>query len=446
MTDLSWNQPLKQMDNSTYQHILTLLRQEVKPALGCTEPIALAIAVARACAEFPGITPDKVSVAVSANILKNGMGVGIPGTGMVGLPIAAALAVTCGNHEYGLEVLKDLDRDSVAAAKAFVDAGKVSITLAHDCPLLYIDAVCSYPGGESSRAMVQDSHDHIALVERNGEVLLDDRVRPACAEDGKAEEAVAAGDGLTLEQMYEFARTADLADLDIVRQGADMNKALAKEGVTHNYGLRVGKTIESNVNNNIFGYSLVTRCMTMTAAASDARMAGCTLPAMSNSGSGNQGITASMPVVAAAEHLMSSHEDMIRALTLSNLVAIHIKSYLGKLSALCGCVIASTGSACGIVMLYGGSFKQICHAVKNMIGDITGMVCDGAKEGCAMKVASGVSSAVQSAVLALSDICVSRNDGIIDDDVEKTISNLGKIGSKGMRTTDEMILDIMVCK
>ena len=186
--------------------------------------------------------------------------------------------------------------------------------------------------------------------------------------------------------------------------------------------------------------------MAMTAAASDARMAGCTLPAMSNSGSGNQGITVTMPVVAASEQLMSSYEELARALILSHLVAIHIKGYLGKLSALCGCVIASTGSACGIVMLSGGNFDQICYAVKNMIGNITGMVCDGAKVGCALKVASGVSSAVQSAILALDNICISGNDGIIEDDVEKTIQNLGHIGSKGMQVTDEMILNIMVCK
>jgi L-cysteine desulfidase len=186
--------------------------------------------------------------------------------------------------------------------------------------------------------------------------------------------------------------------------------------------------------------------MAVTAAASDARMAGCTLPAMSNSGSGNQGITVTMPVIAAADKLGSSQEELARALVLSHLIAIHIKGYLGKLSALCGCVIASTGAACGIVYLRGGNFDQVTYAIKNMIGNITGMVCDGAKVGCALKVASGVSSAVQSSILALDNICISENDGIIEKDIEKTIRNLGSIGSVGMKITDDMILDIMVCK
>lgn len=214
----------------------------------------------------------------------------------------------------------------------------------------------------------------------------------------------------------------------------------------NNYGLKVGKTILDNVHKNVFGNGLLTYSMAITAAASDARMAGCTLPAMSNSGSGNQGITVTMPVIAVAEKLSSSKEDLARALVLSHLIAIHIKGYLGKLSALCGCVIASTGSSCGIVYLRGGNYDQVCYAIKNMIGNITGMVCDGAKVGCALKVASGVSSSVQSAILALDDICISENDGIIEKDIEKTIFNLGNIGSVGMQNTDNMILDIMVCK
>ena len=196
----------------------------------------------------------------------------------------------------------------------------------------------------------------------------------------------------------------------------------------------------------VFGNDFLTYAMAMTAAASDARMAGCTLPAMSNSGSGNQGITVSMPVIAFALKHGTSDEDLARALILSNLIAIHIKGYLGRLSALCGCVVASTGSSCGLVWLKGGRYPEICAAIKNMVGNITGMVCDGAKVGCAMKVASGVSSSIQSAVLALKGICVCETDGIIDRDIEKTISNLGSIGSSGMEIADNLIQKIMVCK
>lgn len=429
------------MDSALYNHILELLHQEVKPALGCTEPVCVAIAIARAASLFEG-RPLEVKVKVSSNILKNAMGVGIPGTGLIGLPIASALAVVCGNADYGLEVLKDVNAAAVEEAKAYVDSGAVSISLADNDRLLYVEAECIFAGGHSSRCIIADSHDRIVFVSRDDEVLCDCCDPAPNAGDGSRKSS----DGLSLEQIYEFACTASLEDLGLMREEIRMNTALSEEGLNGRYGLMVGRTIADRAKSDVFGDGLMTRCMAMTAAASDARMAGCVLPAMSNSGSGNQGITVSMPVIAAAKALGSDEESLIRALTLSNLVAIHIKSYLGKLSALCGCVVASTGSSCGIVMLNGGGLKEIGYAVKNMIGNITGMVCDGAKEGCAMKVASGVSCSVQSAMLAMKGICVPPTDGIIDKDVEKTIANLGRIGSMGMKQTDAMILDIMVCK
>ena len=429
------------MDRGLYNHILELLHQEVKPALGCTEPVCVAIAIARAASLFEG-RPLEVKVKVSSNILKNAMGVGIPGTGLIGLPIASALAVVCGNADYGLEVLKDVNAAAVEEAKAYVDSGAVSISLADNDRLLYVEAECIFAGSHSSRCIIADSHDRIVFVSRDDEVLCDCCDPAPNAGDGSRKSS----DGLSLEQIYEFACTASLEDLGLMREEIRMNTALSEEGLNGRYGLMVGHTIADRAKSDVFGDGLMTRCMAMTAAASDARMAGCVLPAMSNSGSGNQGITVSMPVIAAAKALGSDEESLIRALTLSNLVAIHIKSYLGKLSALCGCVVASTGSSCGIVMLGGGGLKEIGYAVKNMIGNITGMVCDGAKEGCAMKVASGVSCSVQSAMLAMKGICVPPTDGIIDKDVEKTIANLGRIGSMGMKQTDAMILDIMVCK
>lgn len=429
------------MDSGLYNHILELLHQEVKPALGCTEPVCVAIAIARAASLFEG-RPLEVKVKVSSNILKNAMGVGIPGTGQIGLPIASALAVVCGNADYGLEVLKDVSAAAVEEAKTYVDSGAVSISLADNDRLLYVEAECIFAGGHSSRCIIADAHDRIVFVSRDDEVLCD------CSDPApkSGDESRKSSDGLSLEQIYEFAQTASLDDLGLMKEEIRMNTALSEEGMKGSYGLMVGRTIADRDKSDVFGDGLMTRCMAMTAAASDARMAGCVLPAMSNSGSGNQGITVSMPVIAAAKALGSDEESLIRALTLSNLVAIHIKSYLGKLSALCGCVVASTGSSCGIVMLGGGGLKEIGYAVKNMIGNITGMVCDGAKEGCAMKVASGVSCSVQSAMLAMKGICVPPTDGIIDKEVEKTIENLGRIGSMGMKQTDAMILDIMVCK
>lgn len=425
----------------TQERILSLLRREVKPALGCTEPIAVAIAVARAVAVRPGVPVSGVVVRVSPNILKNAMGVGIPGTNLTGLPVAVALSVVCGKYGYGLEVLKDVDGDAVEAALKFVSEGRVEVEVSDSDKMLYAEAECTFSDSHKSKAVVSDAHDRIVFVSGDDCVILDER-----HDAGNGSEDEEDGKFLSLSMIYEFVRTVPVERLSLMKEEIEMNTALAVEGLNGDYGLNVGKTIASGTHREVFGDSLAMHAMALTAAASDARMAGCPLPAMSNSGSGNQGLTVSMPVIAAAKRLGSSEEELLRALALSNLVAIHIKSYLGKLSALCGCVVASTGSSCGIIMLRGGGVPQMGAAIKNMIGSITGMVCDGAKKGCAMKVASGVSCAIQSAVLALDGISVMSTDGIIDEDVENTIRNLGELGSDGMKQTDSLILNIMCDK
>lgn len=430
--------------------IIELLHKEVKPALGCTEPVAVALAVARACEELrSGACTDveHMEVEVSANILKNGMGVGIPGTGMVGLHIASALGVTCGKSEYRLEVLKDIDAETLEAAKKMVADGLIKISLADTTVKLYIKAT-AVSGENRASAVIKDNHDSIISVTLNGEERLSSSAN--CVDGEQAVETVAEKTTLdyklTVKEILEFAQSAKYENIEFILDSVKLNYALAEEGLKNDYGLRVGKTLVDKSHVSVFGDSMLTYAMAATAAASDARMAGCTLPAMSNSGSGNQGITVTVPVIAVGKQMGVSQEELARALVLSHLIAIHIKGYLGKLSALCGCVIASTGSSCGIVYLKGGNYDQICAAIKNMVGNITGMVCDGAKVGCALKVASGVSSSIQSAMLALDNICISSNDGIIEDCIEKTICNLGNLGSKGMQITDRMILDIMVSK
>ena len=418
--------------------IIGLLHKEVKPALGCTEPIAVALAAAKAT-EILG-SASSADVEVSGNILKNGMGVGIPGTDMIGLNIAAALGVVCGRSRYGLEVLKDLTEDDVKAAKQMVAEGKVRISIADNPKLLYVKVTVE-KGSDSAWAVIEDDHDRIVETGLNGKVIS---CGEACS-NNPADERDTIDYNLTVKEIYAFSKSVSFDDIKFILGDRDLNLALAHAGLEGNFGLGVGKAIREN-QHEIFGDDFMSYAMGMTAAASDARMAGCKLPAMSNSGSGNQGITVSMPVITYAIKYGVDDERLARALVLSNLVAIHIKGYLGKLSALCGCVIASTGSACGIVYLQGGTYEQICAAIKNMIGNITGMVCDGAKVGCAMKVASGVSCAIQSAVLALRGTCVTETDGIIDKDIEKTIRNLGEIGSSGMKSTDQLIQRIMVCK
>ncbi|MDY6276906.1 MAG: L-serine ammonia-lyase, iron-sulfur-dependent, subunit alpha [Bacteroidales bacterium] len=448
------------------QEIIDLINREVKPALGCTEPIAVALAVAKAveiladngtacsnasCSLWRLTANFQIDLEVSGNILKNAMGVGIPGTGMIGLPIAATLGAVCGHADKGLEVLQGVNPDAVARARKLLADKRIKVKIADTEHLLYVKATVrlgagkasaeytTRKGGTEASAVIEDDHDKIVRTTFEDKILMNAESAAA------AKESTGNNIGLTVKEIHEFALTADYQDIKFILEDRTLNLALAKEGLAGDYGLRVGKSIREN-QKEVFGDDFMSYAMGLTAAASDARMAGCTMPAMSNSGSGNQGITVSMPVIAYALRYNIDDERLARALILSNLVAIHIKSHLGKLSALCGCVIASTGSSCGIVYLRGGGYEQICAAIKNMVGNITGMVCDGAKVGCAMKVASGVSSAVQSSVLAMRGICASETDGIIDKDIEKTIRNLGLIGSRGMRETDKMILDIMICK
>lgn len=433
--------------------IIELIRKEVKPALGCTEPIAVALAVAKAMEIIEeNCTPEpdwrmgdgyNLRIEVSGNILKNGMGVGIPGTGMVGLHIAAALGAVCGRSEYGLEVLGNLNDTFIARAKELVEQKAVNIGLAETDHKLYVKAYAEYRDGHCAAVVIQDNHDSIVETSLDGKVLSSSGTRQ---DNGSPEQKSTLDYKLTVREIVDFADKVAFEDIGFILESRTLNLALAKEGLNGKYGLKVGYAISLDENREVFGGDFLCYAMSLTAAASDARMAGCTLAAMSNSGSGNQGITVTMPVIAYSLRYGTDDQRLARALVLSHLIAIHIKGYLGKLSALCGCVIASTGSACGLVYLRGGDYEQICAAIKNMIGNITGMVCDGAKVGCAMKVASGVSSALQSAVLAREGICISEHDGIIEKDIEKTIRNLGRIGSVGMQNTDNMILDIMVCK
>ncbi len=454
--------------NQRELEIINLLKKEVKPALGCTEPIAVALAVATAretinnrcikasdsgncvkCNSWLHKSDYKIHVEVSGNILKNGMGVGIPGTGMVGLDIAAALGAICGNSKYGLEVLKDIDSASIEAAKEFVTSDKVKITLADTEKKLYIKARILEDCGHYGEAIIADGHDNIVKITFDNfhtESELENDYVNDTDTSNNATPASNSDTKLTIAEICDFVDTIAFEDIEFILKSKDLNLALAEEGLNGDYGLCVGKTLLNPKFTEIFGGDFMSYAMAMTAAASDARMAGSTLPAMSNSGSGNQGITVTMPIISYALKYNTADEELARALTLAHLVAIHIKTYLGKLSALCGCVIASTGAACGLVYLKGGSYDEICSAIKNMVGNITGMICDGAKVGCAMKVASGVSSAIQSAVLAMEGSCISEHEGIIEKDIEKTIQNLGRIGSIGMQNTDNMILDIMVCK
>ena len=431
---------LNSMDEQTKQSIIRLIHREVIPAIGCTEPIAVALACAKA-AEVLGDRPERVEVYLSANILKNAMGVGIPGTGMVGLPIAIALGSLIGRSAYGLEVLKDLSPEGLAAGKAMVERKCISIALKEQVDKLYIEVV-SHRGDEESRVVISHAHTHFSYIARNGEVLYNEE-SGASHEELEADEEIALNFGL----VYDFAMQMPLEEIRFILETARVNEAAAKASMEAGcYGHTVSQTFAGEFGKRFLGDSVYTHMLAMTAAACDARMDGAMIPVMSNSGSGNQGLSATLPVVSFAKDMQSSEEQLIRALMLSHLMVIYIKQSLGRLSALCGCVVAATGASCGITYLMGGSRQQLTYAIKNMIGNITGMICDGAKPSCALKVYSGVSTAMLSALMAMEQKVVTPVEGIIDEDVDRSIANLTSIGSKGMESTDRLVLDIMTAK
>lgn len=429
------------MEKNTVTQIIALLHKEVIPAIGCTEPVAVALAVAKAT-EVLGEKPEQINVYLSANVLKNAMGVGIPGTGMVGLPIAIALGALIGKSVYGLEVLKDMTPEALEEGKRMIEEKRIFIHLKEDVDKLYIEAVCGFKE-EMSNVIIAGEHTRFVYIEKNGEVIHDTYSAKQGIEEDESDEHEFR---LSFGTVYDFAMTTSLNEISFILDAARLNKKAAEEGDKADYGHSVGRIVSGEYGKKYLGDSSLTRMLAMTSSACDVRMDGAMVPVMSNSGSGNQGIAATLPVLSFAEDVKANEEQLIRSLMLSHLMVVYIKQSLGRLSALCGCVVAATGASCGITYLMGGSRKQVSYAIKNMIGNLTGMICDGAKPSCAMKVSSGVSTAMLSALMAMENKVVTEVEGIIDEDVDRSIANLTRIGSQGMEETDRMVLNIMTGK
>lgn len=426
------------MKEAERRQIIELVQREVVPAIGCTEPIAVALCVAKAV-ETLGMKPEKVNVLLSANVLKNAMGVGIPGTGMVGLPIAVALGALIGRSSYQLEVLKDCAPEAVEQSKQFITEKRICISLKEGITeKLYIEVLCE-AAGQTAKAVIAGGHTTFIYIAKDENILLDKQQAMNEEEEDTAPE-------LNLRKVYDFALSAPLEEIRFILATARLNKAAAEQAFKGNYGHSLGKMLRGANEHKIMGDSVFTHILSYTSAACDARMAGAMIPVMSNSGSGNQGISATLPVVVFAEENGKTEEELIRALMMSHLTVIYIKQSLGRLSALCGCVVAATGSSCGITWLMGGNYNQVAFAVQNMIANLTGMICDGAKPSCALKVTTGVSTAVLSAMMAMENRCVTSVEGIIDEDVDQSIRNLTRIGSQAMNETDKMVLEIMTSK
>ena len=434
----------------TNPELLQLLRSEVIPAIGCTEPIAVALCTARA-KELLGAEPDAITVYLSKNVYKNALAVGIPNTGMTGLPIAIALGATVGKSEYMLEVLRDTTPETVAYAKQYMLSVPAQIHINYEAPSILYIHVEVRKGEQMAQATIMD--EHTKFVEGN-EAKGERR-------EVKGERLEAKGETLTLRRVYDFAMEVDTHDITFLKEGAEMNTAAAETSFADQYGHGLGRLLRPTSNSEavqqqsgltsnsvsaLFGNSLFTKIISYTCGACDARMSGAMVQVMSNSGSGNQGISCSIPVYLYAKENHCTQEEMLRALALSNLTVIYIKQSLGRLSALCGCVVAATGSAAGITYLMGGNYEEITYAIKNMIANISGMICDGAKPGCALKVTSGVSTAIFSAYLAMQHSYAGSTEGIVEEDIDRTIRNLTRIGHDGMQVTDDLILDIMTHK
>jgi L-cysteine desulfidase len=410
--------------------IIALVHQEVVPAIGCTEPMCVALCTAKATEQL-GCRPERIEARLSANILKNAMSVGIPGTGMIGLPIAIALGALIGKSEYQLEVLKDLTPEALEEGKRFVAENRIDIKLKEGvCDKLYVEMTV-FAGDKKETAIIAGSHTHFvtdASAVQHGATVKDDEI------------------ALNMQLVWDFSTTAPLEEIQFIEEARKLNMNAARESLKGNYGHNLGKTIDRPLAKGIFGNSIYSHIISRTASACDARMGGAMIPVMSNSGSGNQGICATNPVCVYAKENENTEEELIRALMLSHLTAIYIKQSLGKLSALCGCVVASIGSSCGITYLMGGDYARICASVKNMIANLTGMICDGAKPSCSLKITSGVSTALLSSLLAMEGKCVSSGEGIVDNSVDKSIRNLTNIGADAMCKTDDMVLNIMTHK
>ena len=414
-----------------------LMEQEIVPALGCTEPIAVSLCVAKA-SELLEHRPERIDVFLSPNVIKNAMGVGIPGTKMIGLPIAIALGALIGKSEYDLEVLRDFDSEDLKEAKQYINEDRISIGVKENITQnLYIEVICRAQNSVV-KTVISGAHTFFSHIEKDGTVLLSQKLEELDTDNAAVT--------LNLRKVYDYAHETPIEELNFIYESAKMNKEASELARNDVYGHNVSQIIAGKMGLSVFGNNPHSKMLIATSGACDVRMDGAKVPVMSNSGSGNQGIAATLPVLSYAEEIGANQETLIRALVLSNLSVIYIKQHLGRLSALCGCVVASTGSSCGITYLMGGNFEQITFATKNMIANITGMICDGAKPSCSLKISSGVSTALLSALMAIENGVISEQEGIVDKDVDQTIRNMARIGKEGMLETDKVVLEIMTSK
>ena len=429
-----------------------IMNSEMELATGCTEPGAIALTGAWAGAELAklGEAIDRMEINCSTNIIKNAMAAGIPGTSYTGIPYAAAIGAVRAEPEQQLQVINGVSQEVYRGAEALVKAGKVTMGHAKVPQKLYIEAIC-HGKAHVTRAVIADLHTNLVLLEADGKAL-DIAAESAQATGSPAPHRVPLEEiaqFLTVRSIYDFVTrelNPETDPIDIVRQSVEVNSYICKKGLETPYGLGIGPGLEENCRRGFMQRDMVLNSMIVTTAGADARMAGAPYSVVANTGSGNQGITATMPVVALAEFNHVPQDKMLRAVTLSNLIVIRIKSKFGRLSALCGATVAGTGAACGICYLLGGGYEEICRTIHNMIGNVAGMLCDGAKTDCSLKISTCVNAAFQAAFMALRGVRVEKTDGIVEEDVEHTIDNFAQLGNKGSGPMDEAMLGMILNK
>lgn len=421
--------------------LLNILIEDVKPAMGCTEPVAVALACAKA-KELLGEEIIKHKVLVSPNVYKNGLCVGIPGTDRVGLKISVALGFIGGESKNGLRVLETITKEEVKLAEEYMDNTPISVSPANTKEKVYIEVLLEGKNN-TSRVVIRNKHDNFVHLESNGEVLFaEEKIDETISTFESLEDNVL--DIITIKELVQSVEEMEFKDIEFLLEGISMNEQIANYGLENKIGVGVGYGMKQSIEKGLLGDDLMNNAMMITAAAADARMNGVKLPVMSSNGSGNNGITAILPIVAYNKKFPQSDERLARALAISHLVTAYVKNFTGRLSAVCGCgVAASTGATAGISWLMNGNIKQIEGAMENIVASLSGMICDGAKSGCSLKLASSASAAIQNAIIATQDCIVPPLTGIVGTSVEESIRNLGKVADKGMTSTDEVIINVM---
>lgn len=425
------------MDNKDFFKILD---SELEIALGCTEPGAVAYAASLAREQIPDSPIQKVEVVASTNIIKNAAAASIPGTCAHGTELAAALGAAIGCSHRKLRVLAEITPQKLEEAQELLKQRQVQVELAETPYTVYIGVTVWADNGDKATAVIAGKHTHIAKLEANGKILVDD------FPSGDGDVVHELESRLSIDDIWKFVQNTDIENLEIIKRVIEVNTRLGQEGLLNPYGLEVGRSILKGIEKGFYTDNICSYAVALTASASDARMGGCSLPAYANSGSGNQGIQSTLPIVAVAQKIGSDQELLIRAVALSSLITIYIKTFFGRLSALCGATVAAIGASCGIVYLCGGNLDQVKCSIQNMLGNVTGIICDGAKSGCALKIATCTSAAVQSALLAMDKHVIDSSNGIIERDVKNTVKNLRQISQTISQAADKEILNIILEK